>query len=43
MKRRTRRVPQPGGETVKRWTRFVRCAIGIAQTVNRFKWVENGE
>jgi len=43
---KTRRVPCPkehsGGEAVKtrRWTRIVRCAVGIAQAVNGFKWVE---
>jgi protein SMG6 len=29
-----------GGETGKRWTRIVRCAVGIAQTVDGFRWVE---
>jgi protein SMG6 len=29
-----------GGETAKRWTRIVRCAVGIAQVVDGFKWVE---
>jgi hypothetical protein len=29
-----------GGETVKRWTRIVRCAVGIAQAVDGFRWVE---
>jgi hypothetical protein len=29
-----------GGETVIRWTRIVRCAAGIAQAVDGFRWVE---
>jgi hypothetical protein len=29
-----------GGETGERWTRVVRCAIGIAQTVDGFRWVQ---
>lgn len=29
-----------GGETGKRWTRIVRCAVGIAQAVDGFRWVE---
>jgi hypothetical protein len=29
-----------GGETGKGWTRIVRCAVSIAQTVNGFRWIE---
>jgi hypothetical protein len=29
-----------GGETGRRWTRIVRCGVGIAQAVDGFKWVE---
>jgi protein SMG6 len=29
-----------GGETLKRWTRIVRCAVGIAQAIDGFRWVK---
>lgn len=32
--------PPGGGKTVKRWTRIVRCAVGISQAVDGFKWIE---
>ena len=28
------------GRLQRRWTRIVRCAVGIAQAVDGFKWVE---
>lgn len=29
-----------GSETGRRWTRIVRCGVGITQAIDGFKWVE---
>jgi protein SMG6 len=29
-----------GGETIRRWTRIVRCSVGIASVVDGFRWVQ---